>query len=168
MHCHRNTNSIQCECKLDSKIAEITRLENFPVYMYAECFSIMYYILCKITKPVVMGKTTRKSTIGSPIWFDSYMYTFAAELFWFLQSLFEWWKKTVRFLGSNLQYYLHATVSLTVKYSAELNKYVMLVGFFLRKIPVSWYFFFFFFSNSRLPWHNLLFSRNEPYPFRQR
>jgi hypothetical protein len=36
-------------------------------------------------------------------------------------------KTTERFLGSNLQYCLHATVLLAVKYLAELTKYVLLV-----------------------------------------
>jgi hypothetical protein len=36
-------------------------------------------------------------------------------------------KKHERFLGSNLQWCLHATVLLAVKYSAELNKYILLV-----------------------------------------
>ena len=36
-------------------------------------------------------------------------------------------KTTEWFLGSNLQCCLHATVLLTVKYSAELNKYILLV-----------------------------------------
>jgi hypothetical protein len=35
-------------------------------------------------------------------------------------------KNTEWFLGSNLQCCLHATVLLAVKYSAELNKYIVL------------------------------------------
>ena len=36
-------------------------------------------------------------------------------------------KSTEKFLGANLQCCLHATVLLACKYSAELNKYVLLV-----------------------------------------
>ena len=36
-------------------------------------------------------------------------------------------KNTERFLGSNLQCCLHATVLLAIKYLAELNKYILLV-----------------------------------------
>jgi len=37
-------------------------------------------------------------------------------------------KNTEWFLGSNLQCCLHVTVLLAVKYSAELNKYILLMG----------------------------------------
>ena len=36
-----------------------------------------------------------------------------------------------------LQCCLHATVLLAVKYSAELNKYILVTEGYLRKIPVS-------------------------------
>ena len=42
-------------------------------------------------------------------------------------------KTTEWFLGSNLQCCLHATVLLTVKYSAELNKYILLVRVICEK-----------------------------------
>jgi hypothetical protein len=42
-------------------------------------------------------------------------------------------KNTERFLGSNLQCCLHATVLLAVKYLAELNKYVLLLKVILVK-----------------------------------
>ena len=41
--------------------------------------------------------------------------------------------KTEWFLGSNLQCCLHATVLLTVEYSAELNKYILLVRVICKK-----------------------------------
>ena len=48
-------------------------------------------------------------------------------------------KNTERFLGSNLQWCLHATVLLAVKYSAELNKklFVKNTGFKDRKISLA-------------------------------
>ena len=42
-------------------------------------------------------------------------------------------KPTEWFLGSNLQCCLHATVLPTVKYSAELNKYILLVRVICEK-----------------------------------
>ena len=42
-------------------------------------------------------------------------------------------KNTKWFLGSNLQCCLHATVLLIVKYSAELNKYILLVRVICEK-----------------------------------
>ena len=42
-------------------------------------------------------------------------------------------KKPEWFLGSNLQCCFHATVLLTVKYSAELNKYILLVRVICEK-----------------------------------
>jgi hypothetical protein len=42
-------------------------------------------------------------------------------------------KSTERFLGSSLQCCLHATVLLAVKYSAELNKYILLVRVICEK-----------------------------------
>jgi hypothetical protein len=42
-------------------------------------------------------------------------------------------KNTEWFLGSNLQCCLHATVLLAVKYSAELNKYIVLVRVICEK-----------------------------------
>ena len=42
-------------------------------------------------------------------------------------------KPTEWFLGSNLQCCLHATVLLTVKYSAKLNKYILLVRVICEK-----------------------------------
>jgi hypothetical protein len=41
--------------------------------------------------------------------------------------------KKKRFLGSSLQCCLHATVLLAVKYSAELNKYILLVRVICEK-----------------------------------
>jgi hypothetical protein len=41
--------------------------------------------------------------------------------------------ETERFLGSSLQCFLHATVLLAVKYSAELNKYILLVRVICEK-----------------------------------
>ena len=43
------------------------------------------------------------------------------------------------FLGSNLQCCLHATVLLTVKYSAELNKYILLVRITWEKYHIYIY-----------------------------
>jgi hypothetical protein len=43
------------------------------------------------------------------------MYTFASELFWFLEPIWMVIKKTLK--GSNLQCCLHATVLLAVNYS---------------------------------------------------
>ena len=42
-------------------------------------------------------------------------------------------KNTEWFLGSNLQCCLHATVLLAAKYSAELNKYILLVRVICEK-----------------------------------
>ena len=42
-------------------------------------------------------------------------------------------KTTEWFLGSNLQCCLQATVLLTIKYSAELNKYILLVRVICEK-----------------------------------
>jgi hypothetical protein len=42
-------------------------------------------------------------------------------------------KNTEWFLGSNLQCCLHATVLMAVKYSAELNKYILLVRVICEK-----------------------------------
>ena len=42
-------------------------------------------------------------------------------------------KNTDRFLGSNLQCCLHTTILLAVKYSAELNKYVLLMRVICKK-----------------------------------
>jgi hypothetical protein len=42
-------------------------------------------------------------------------------------------KSTERLLGSSLQCCLHATVLLAVKYSAELNKYILLVRVICEK-----------------------------------
>ena len=42
-------------------------------------------------------------------------------------------KNTDRFLSSNLQWCVHATVLLTVEHLAELNKYVLLVRVICEK-----------------------------------
>ena len=48
-------------------------------------------------------------------------------LIWMVKKNTEW------FLGSNLQCCLHATVIMAVKYSVELNKYILLVRVICKK-----------------------------------
>ena len=51
-------------------------------------------------------------------------------------------KSTERFFGSNLQCCLHDTVLLAVKYSAELNKCVLLVSVICEKYQLRGHAYF--------------------------
>jgi hypothetical protein len=51
--------------------------------------------------------------------------------------LFEFYRVNLNGEKKKLQCCLHATVLLAVKYSAELNKYILVTEGYLRKIPVS-------------------------------
>jgi hypothetical protein len=59
--------------------------------------------------------------------FDNRMGNYTPRVVFFVL----WKKNTERFLGSHLQCCLHATVLLTVKYSAELNNYVLCCRLFM-------------------------------------